>query len=93
MTDTALDDHLDHEDPQKDPYRTFSIYQMCTEMDPADIRPRKFQVCPLVNNPQRDCYCLDMTSHNLGKMVRYCSGNYEQCAIYSKSRLKRPQIT
>jgi hypothetical protein len=66
---------------------------MCVEFAPADMDPTKFKVCPLVNNPRRDCYCLDMTSRNIEKVVRYCSGDYEQCAIYIESRQKRPHIS
>ncbi len=66
---------------------------MRKELFPADMDPNKVKLCPLVNNPRRDCYCLDMTSRNIEKVVRFCSGDYEQCTIYSKSRLKRPQIS
>ena len=66
---------------------------MCVEISPADMDPTKVKLCPLVNNPRRDCYCLDMTSRNIEKVVRYCSGDYEQCAIYIKSRQKRPHIS
>ncbi len=45
-----------------------------------------FKICPLVHRPLTECYCLDMTSRNIDKVLRYCSGDYEQCVIYMKSR-------
>ncbi len=58
---------------------------MRVENSTVDVDLKKFKVCPLVSNPRRDCYCLDMTSRNIEKVLRYCSGDYEQCLIYIKS--------
>lgn len=93
MTVPALDDQPNPEDPPKGKELTFSIYQMCMELAAGNMDPTKFQVCPLVDNPRHDCYCLAMTRHNIEKMVRYCSGDYEQCAIYRKSPKKRPHTS
>ncbi len=47
---------------------------------------KNFKICPLVHRPLAECYCLDMTSRNIDKVLRYCSGDYEQCVIYIKIR-------
>ena len=42
----------------------------------------QIKVCPCVNEPGPGCYCLDMNSRNIELVIRYCSGDYETCAIY-----------
>ena len=56
------------------------------------MEQNKLKVCPLVSNPLQDCYCLDMNSRNIEKVVQFCSGDYERCAIYLENRTKRPNI-
>lgn len=65
---------------------------MCVEINPSNMEPKMFKVCPFVNDPLENCYCLDMTSRNIDKVLQYCSGDYEQCAIYIESRNQRPHI-
>lgn len=63
---------------------------MWMELNTLAMESEKFKVCPYVNNPLRNCYCLDMNSRNIEKVVRYCSGDFQQCVIYIESRKKRP---
>lgn len=67
-------------------------YGMGKDATQADMDTNKIKVCPFVNSPLGDCYCLDMNSRTIEKVVRYCSGDYEQCVIYIKSRSKRSHI-
>ena len=40
--------------------------------------------CPLVNNPEADCFCLDLTSAGIIQILSYCKNNYKKCRIYQK---------
>jgi hypothetical protein len=47
-------------------------------------------VCWVLDNPEPDCFCLDLTSDNLPKAVQYCLKDFRQCPIY-KSHLGMPE--
>jgi hypothetical protein len=38
--------------------------------------------CPLLNDPEPDCYCFNMNSHTISLAVKYCQGDYLACDIY-----------
>jgi len=40
------------------------------------------KMCPYVNNPSNDCYCLKEGSQDINNAVKYCSNNFERCSIY-----------
>lgn len=39
-------------------------------------------LCPFVSRPFDNCLLFDMTSSTIGEVVKYCDGDYRQCAIY-----------
>ena len=39
-------------------------------------------MCPLLENPQPDCYCLKLTSLNIPRAVHYCLRDFRDCPIY-----------
>ena len=41
-------------------------------------------LCPLLENPQPDCYCLSLNSLNIPKAVHYCLRDFRQCPIYQR---------
>jgi hypothetical protein len=42
----------------------------------------QIKICPFVTEPRPGCFCLDMNSRNIELVIRYCSGDYEECSIY-----------
>ena len=41
-------------------------------------------MCPLLENPQPDCYCLKLNSRNIPKAVHYCLRDFRDCPIYQR---------
>ena len=41
-------------------------------------------LCPVLENLEPDCYCLDMTSQKIPNAVKYCLGNFRGCDIYQR---------
>jgi len=42
------------------------------------------ETCPVLNNLEPDCYCLNLTSLNIPKAVQYCLRDFRQCPIYQR---------
>lgn len=40
--------------------------------------------CPVLENPEPECYCLDLTSLSILQAVYYCLGNFWECPIYQR---------
>ena len=40
--------------------------------------------CPVLENPEPDCYCINLTSLTIPIAVKYCLNDYRQCHIYSR---------
>ena len=40
--------------------------------------------CPLLNEPEPDCYCLNLNSFNIVKAVHFCLKDFRQCPIYRR---------
>jgi hypothetical protein len=40
--------------------------------------------CPVLDNPEPDCYCLNMTSLTIPKAVQFCLRDFRQCPIYKR---------
>jgi len=40
--------------------------------------------CPLVSNPDAECYCRDLTSASIIQIMNYCKDNFKRCRIYQK---------
>jgi hypothetical protein len=43
------------------------------------------RTCPVLENPEPDCYCLNLTSLQIQKALQYCLGNFGQCPIYQRT--------
>jgi hypothetical protein len=41
--------------------------------------------CPVLENPEPDCYCLDLTSLSIQRAIEYCLGDFRQCPIYKRT--------
>lgn len=44
------------------------------------------ETCPVLENPEPDCYCLSLTSLGIQMAVQYCLEDFRQCPIYKRSR-------
>ena len=40
------------------------------------------EVCPLLENPLPQCYCLKLTSLDVSMAVQYCLNKYKDCRIF-----------
>ena len=43
------------------------------------------ETCPVLENPEPDCYCLNLTSLQIQKAIQYCLGDYGLCPIYKRA--------
>jgi len=43
------------------------------------------ETCPVLENPEPDCYCLNMTSLQIQKAIQYCLGDFGLCPIYKRT--------
>ena len=42
------------------------------------------EACPVLEQPETDCYCLNLTSLNIPKAVHFCLRDFRQCPIYKR---------
>ncbi len=40
------------------------------------------KMCPILDDPQPNCYCVDMTSMKIPYAVKYCLRDFRGCEIY-----------
>ena len=57
----------------------------------APVSPGKEETCPVLDNPEPDCYCLNLTSLNIPKAVQFCLRDFRQCPIY-KNKMEYPML-
>jgi hypothetical protein len=42
------------------------------------------EACPVLDNHEPDCYCLNLTSLNIPEAVRFCLRDFRECPIYKR---------
>jgi len=42
------------------------------------------EICAVLDSPEPDCYCLNLTDLNVPKAVQYCLKDFRQCPIYKR---------
>jgi hypothetical protein len=42
------------------------------------------RLCPFIQDPDPDCYCLSQSSQNIEATIFYCSGYFKRCEIYKR---------
>ena len=42
------------------------------------------ETCPVLDNLEPDCYCLNLTSLDIPKAVKFCLRDFRQCPIYQR---------
>ena len=40
--------------------------------------------CPVLENPEPDCYCRDLTSLTIPMAILFCLKDFRQCPIYKR---------
>ncbi len=56
---------------------------------PDQIQMGKRVLCPNIDKPFDDCYCISTSSLYTEATIYYCGGNYRDCEIYAKNAEKR----
>ncbi|MBI4850174.1 MAG: hypothetical protein HY808_16630 [Nitrospirae bacterium] len=41
------------------------------------------KICPFVQNPFSECYCVTMGSQDIEKAIYYCSKHFKMCEFYN----------
>ena len=55
------------------------------------VGPGREETCPVLDNPDPDCYCLKLSSLDIPKAVQFCLGDFRQCPIY-KNYMKGTEL-
>ncbi|MEE4263842.1 MAG: hypothetical protein V2I56_14210 [Desulfobacteraceae bacterium] len=42
------------------------------------------EMCPLLMDPDPDCYCLDLSSLKIPYAIKYCLHDFRECDIYQR---------
>lgn len=50
----------------------------------SDRGGRAEKFCPVLSNPEPDCYCFNLDSQKIAFALKYCQGNYLACDIYQR---------
>jgi hypothetical protein len=50
----------------------------------ARKEPDQERLCPLLEAPEPDCYCVDPDSLKISLLLSFCRGNYRRCMIYQR---------
>jgi len=49
------------------------------------------ETCPVLDNLEPDCYCLNMTSQSIPKAIQFCLRDFRECPIY-KNYMGYPEL-
>ena len=54
----------------------------------SELTPDKInldhRLCPVLESPEPDCYCLNLSSQAISLAVRFCIRNFRECPIYKR---------
>ncbi|HJV64762.1 MAG TPA: hypothetical protein VJ550_03415 [Geomonas sp.] len=53
-------------------------------MKPSADDHQVAQVCPVLHKPFTDCYCMNISSSSIKKMLAFCIGDHRCCPIYQR---------
>jgi len=48
------------------------------------VSPKAGFGCRFLHDPFPECYCMNITSANIQKILAYCATNYQSCQIYCR---------
>ncbi len=46
-------------------------------------KKHEIPICPFVQDPHNDCYCINMNSRKIFFTVQYCGNHFKNCNIYN----------
>ncbi len=52
-------------------------------MSLQDISER---ICPFINDPDDDCYCMNIRSQTVEEVIYYCQENHQECYIFKRKQ-------
>jgi|GEM_PF-5876760 len=53
-------------------------------MNASEYYPDKQSFCNLLSNPFAECYCKNLSSTNICRVLQFCAGEFLSCPIYQK---------
>lgn len=56
----------------------------------AELKPP--HACIFLQHPFADCYCMNITSSNIRKMLAFCTGEYRSCLVYCRRMAGNPAV-
>ena len=51
------------------------------------------KVCPFVDKPSAECFCVAMNSLKIVLVVEFCMRNYQKCPLFEKLMQAKQDIT
>jgi hypothetical protein len=42
------------------------------------------RMCPYLDDPDSDCYCMNLNSQTVESVIHYCGGLFEECEFFRK---------
>jgi hypothetical protein len=60
------------------------IAMVFNELQNTDGFDNRGKMCPVLDDPQPNCYCIDMTSMKILYAVKYCLRDFRACEIYQR---------
>lgn len=63
-------------------------WDVTREKDMQNLEGRKV-LCPFIHEPFEECYCASTSSLYAEATIRYCGGDFKDCAIYLKHSADR----
>ncbi|WDN89363.1 hypothetical protein BuS5_02331 [Desulfosarcina sp. BuS5] len=52
--------------------------------DNSNNQKKLDRICPFIQNPHKDCHCVDMNSRKVNDVIYYCQKNFKKCKIYKR---------
>ena len=69
--------------PLKENTGTKLHFEKTVNQEKGKIQGSEEQLCPLVRNPRKSCYCYNLNTHvNIRKAIYYCTTYFRDCEIY-----------
>ncbi len=47
-------------------------------------RNKKIHICPFTAEPDEECYCININSLRVYRVIDYCAGDFRLCPVYEK---------
>jgi len=53
-------------------------------MNDSEFYAEKRSFCKLLSSPFAECYCRNLSSTNICRVLQFCAGEFSSCPIYQK---------